>query len=244
MSVRAVIIIPAKYQASRFPGKPLALIRGRPMIEHVYRQAQKAKGFERVIVATDDERIQSAVEAFGGTAQMTSSAHPSGTDRVAEVARRIEADIVVNVQVDEPLISPRAIEQAVQPLLVDPGTPMATLMARLNDEEESRDPNVVKVVVDRSGFALFFSRSLIPYPRRTGACPIRRHIGLYVYRRDFLLEFTQLQPSPLERAEALEQLRALENGFSIKCVETEYRSIGVDTPEQLELVNDMLKDDQ
>lgn len=226
------------------------------MIEHVYRRAARAPSVAAVVVATDDERIARAVEAFGGTAWMTKPDHPSGSDRLAEVAAGLTSAIVVNVQGDEPLIEPAMIEQAITPLLADPTLVMSTLRRRIVDAADWSDPNVVKVAVDRNGFALYFSRAPLPFVRRPGAPPAVRgagasaarcalvpegagpwkHIGLYVYRREFLLTFAGLPPTPLEQAESLEQLRALEHGYRIMTVETELDSIGVDTPEDLERV--------
>ena len=231
-------IIPARYASTRFPGKPLADIAGKPMIRHVYERVEKAGTVDRVIVATDDERIMTAVAAFGGEAVMTRPDHPSGTDRLAEVAAGIETDLVVNVQGDEPLIAPLMIEQAVQPLLDDPAIVMGTLKCRVWTEPEYLDPNIVKVVTDESGFALYFSRSPLPFLRDAdfASARIYRHVGLYVYRRDFLLRYPGLPETDLEKAEKLEQLRALQHGFRIFVAETECRSIGVDVPADLERV--------
>ncbi len=232
-----VAIIPARYQSSRLPGKALADIGGRPMIEHVYRRASAATSVSSVLVATDDERILEAVMSFGGVACLTSPDHQSGTDRLAEVAAELSADIIVNVQGDEPLIDPAMIDEAIEPLLADPLVVMSTLRRRIDDPADLQNPNVTKVVVDREGYALYFSRAAIPFVR--GGCPPARawrHIGLYVYRRDLLLQLASLEPTELERSEALEQLRALEHGIRILAVETNFDSIGVDTPEDLERV--------
>jgi 3-deoxy-manno-octulosonate cytidylyltransferase (CMP-KDO synthetase) len=230
-----VVIIPARFESSRLPGKALADIAGRPMIEHVYRRAAAARSIAAVIVATDDERIRRAVEGFGGEARLTDRGHPSGTDRLAEVAESLDADLIVNVQGDEPLIDPAMIEEALAPFASDATLMMGTLRRRLDDPRELADPNVTKVVVDRDGYALYFSRAPIPFQRDPGAAATAwKHIGLYVYRREFLLAFARLSPTPLERAERLEQLRALEHGFRIKAVETSFDSVGVDTPEDLE----------
>jgi 3-deoxy-manno-octulosonate cytidylyltransferase (CMP-KDO synthetase) len=232
-----VAIIPARYHSSRLPGKALADIGGRPMIEHVYRRAAAASSVSSVYVATDDERILEAVRSFGGVACITSPDHLSGTDRLAEVAAELSADIIVNVQGDEPLLEPAMIDEAVAPLLADPLVVMSTLRRRIDDPDEYLNPNVTKVVVDREGYALYFSRAPIPFVR--DGCPPAsawRHIGLYVYRRDLLLQLAGLEPTELERSEALEQLRALEHGIRILAVETNYDSIGVDTPEDLERV--------
>jgi 3-deoxy-manno-octulosonate cytidylyltransferase (CMP-KDO synthetase) len=229
-------VIPARYGASRLPGKPLAVIAGRPMVEHAYRRASAARGVAAVIVATDDDRIASAVAGFGGRSVMTRPDHASGTDRIAEVARGLSCDLIVNVQGDEPALSPTAIEQAIAPLAADPSIVMGTLGNPLDDASDPQNPHVVKVLVDRQGFALYFSRAPVPYRREAGApgSAVLRHVGLYVYRRDFLLILASLPRTPLERAESLEQLRALEHGYRIRVVETAYQSLSVDTPEDLE----------
>jgi 3-deoxy-manno-octulosonate cytidylyltransferase (CMP-KDO synthetase) len=255
----SIVVIPARYESTRFPGKALALIAGRPMIEHVYRRASRARGIARVLVATDDERIVRAVERFGGEALMTSAAHQTGTDRLAEVAARVECDVVVNVQGDEPLVEPAMIEQALAPFRDDPALQMTSLRARITDPRELADPNVVKVVVDRDDFALYFSRAPIPFSRDatdlaalkcgpTAAGPdfsraggaAWRHVGLYAYRRAFLPIFAALPTSPLEQTERLEQLRALEHGVRIRVIETPHFSIGVDTPADLAKVDALL----
>ena len=240
--LQIVAVIPARFASSRFPGKPLADIDGHPMIEHVYRRAGAASTVSRVIVATDDLRIATRVADFGGHVRLTKATHSTGTDRLAEVAATLDCDIVVNVQGDEPLIDPRAIDQAVAPLVADPSVPMTTLYKRITQPAELDDPNVVKVVVDRGGYALYFSRAPIPYVHnpKGGWPPFYRHIGLYAYRRSTLLVLANLDPTPLERAESLEQLRALEHGIRIKAVETKYDSIGVDTPEDLEQVRRLI----
>ena len=237
---QVIIVIPARYGSTRFAGKPLAEINGKPMIYHVYQRAKKAKCVDDVIVATDDERIKNAVEKFNGKAVMTSKEHKSGTDRVAEVARSINADIIVNVQGDEPLISPEAIEQAVMPLIDDKNIVASTLMTKITKSIEYEDPNTVKVVTDKEGFALYFSRSLIPYHREKERLKVYKHIGIYVYRKEFLLELANMQQTFLERIEGLEQLRVLENGFKIKVVETDYDSISVDTQKGLEVVKKII----
>jgi 3-deoxy-manno-octulosonate cytidylyltransferase (CMP-KDO synthetase) len=231
-------VIPARYGASRLPGKPLAVIAGRPMIEHAYRRAAAARGVAAVIVATDDDRIASAVAGFGGRWVMTRPDHASGTDRIAEVARGLSCDLIVNVQGDEPSLAPTAIEQAIAPLAADASIVMGTLGNPLDDASDPQNPHVVKVLVDRQGFALYFSRAPVPYRREAGApgSAVLRHVGLYVYRREFLLTLASLPRTPLERAESLEQLRALEHGYRIKVVETAYQSLSVDTPEDLERV--------
>jgi 3-deoxy-manno-octulosonate cytidylyltransferase (CMP-KDO synthetase) len=229
-----VAVIPARYESSRLPGKVLADIAGRPMVEHVYRRAAEARGVDAVVVATDDERIASAVESFGGVARLTQPGHRTGTDRVAETARDLRCEIVVNVQADLPLLEPEMIAEAIGPFNEDGEIQMSTLRQAISDPSEADNPNVVKVVVDRSGNALYFSRSKIPYCREDGVC--FKHIGLYAFRREFLLSFAALSQTPLERAESLEQLRALEHGYRIRAVETRFESIEVDTPEDLERV--------
>ncbi|MFW6278752.1 MAG: 3-deoxy-manno-octulosonate cytidylyltransferase [Bacillota bacterium] len=228
-------LIPARYQSTRFPGKPLAEIAGKPMIEHVYERCVASGIFSGVIVATDDQRIYKAVHDFGGRAEMTSREHTSGTDRIAEVARNLSCDLVVNIQGDEPLIKGKMIKKAVQPFYADQDLQMSTLKKELVTEEERNNPDIVKVVCNNLGEALYFSRSRIPFFRGTFT-PLYKHIGLYVYRRDFLLKFTEMEPTPLEKAESLEQLRVLENGYRIKVIETEYNSIGVDRPEDVNLI--------
>jgi len=228
-------IIPARYASTRLPGKPLADILGKPMIQRVYERCAKSGTFSRLLVATDDERVAEVVRRFGGEAVMTSPDHKSGSDRIAEAARGIEADIVVNVQGDEPFVSPAMLDEATRPLLADPTLPMCTLMHEI-PEESWPDPNVVKVVVDLRGDALYFSRSLVPYPRKKEGFRAFEHIGIYAYRRDSLLEFSRLAMTPLERAESLEQLRALENGWRIRVVESrapDYVPLSIDTPEDL-----------
>jgi 3-deoxy-manno-octulosonate cytidylyltransferase (CMP-KDO synthetase) len=204
------------------------------MVEHVYRRAADAPGVDAVVVATDDERIANAVETFGGVARLTSPGHRTGTDRVAETARDLRCEIIVNVQADLPLIAPEMIAEVIAPLNADDSVQMSTLRRAISDTAEHDNPNVVKVVVDRNGDALYFSRSKIPYCRDDGLC--FKHIGLYCFRREFLLTFAALQQTPLERAESLEQLRALEHGYRIRAVETRFESIEVDTPEDLERV--------
>ncbi|ADL13671.1 3-deoxy-manno-octulosonate cytidylyltransferase [Acetohalobium arabaticum] len=242
-SKQVVGIIPARYGSTRLPGKPLLDICGEPMIQHVYKRAAEAEVFDRVIVATDDERIKERVENFGGEAVMTSTEHKTGTDRLAEAARRIEADIIVNIQGDEPLISPAMIEELVYPLLVDSTLVMSTLKQEIKDQEEVNNPDLVKVVTDKEGYALYFSRSPIPYLRNQETdSKFYKHIGLYAYQKSFLLKFAKLEATPLEQAESLEQLRALENGYRIKVVETEHASIGVDTEEDLKRVRNVMEE--
>lgn len=246
--MRVTAVIPARYASTRFPGKPLVDLCGKPMIQWVYEQTARCVAVNRVIVATDDERIATAVRTFGGEVMMTRADHATGTDRLAEVAAKIESALIVNVQGDEPLINPRMIEQALEPMRRNPGVPMGTLKSRILTVAEYLSPNVVKVVTDRNDYALYFSRASLPFGRdviaqldtRFSEIEAYKHIGLYVYRRDFLLTYHKLAPTPLEQQEKLEQLRALENGFRIKVAETKLTSIGVDTPEDLEQVRQIL----
>jgi len=224
-------VIPARYASSRFPGKALVSIGGKTMLQHVWERASQARYLTGVVIATDDERIRDAALAFRARVVMTRSDHASGTDRVAEAASASDAAIFVNIQGDEPMIDPDAIDAAVLGLLNDDDVPMSTLKKRIENPRDVTDPNVVKVVTGRSGNAIYFSRSPIPYVRDPEEAVIQyKHIGLYVYRRDFLLAYPDLPIGPLEQAERLEQLRALENGFTIRVTETEYESLGVDTP--------------
>ena len=217
------------------------MISGRTMVEHVYRRAEQSRLVHAVVVATDDQRIADAVDNFGGIAVMTRADHHSGTDRLAEVAAAIDAEIVVNVQGDEPLMTPDAIDVAVAQVLGSTDA-ISTLRRRIDDDADLLNPAVVKVVVDREGYALYFSRAPIPFVREDGAAPVFwRHLGLYVYRRATLLELAALPPTPLERAEGLEQLRALEHGLRIATVETSADSIGIDTPEDLERVRRLVE---
>jgi len=235
----AVCIIPARYGAKRFPGKPLARDTGKFLIQHVVENAARARVFDRVIVATDDERIAAAVTSFGGDVRMTRADHASGTDRVAEVAEGLDADVIVNLQGDEPDIRPEMLERLARFLAEHPEADMATLAARCHNMSEALSPNVVKVVMDARGRALYFSRSTIPFDRKaflTGrSFPFDhcfRHIGVYAYRREFLLRLAALPQTPLEKIESLEQLRALQHGHVIAVAEVDYDGHGIDTPEQ------------
>ena len=230
-----IVVIPARYSSTRFPGKPLADIAGHSMIEHVYARAAAAPGVDAVVVATDDARVAQAVERFGGVVRMTRPTHRTGLDRIAEVSADLDCDIVVNVQGDEPLFEPQMITEVVEPLDNDATVQMSTLRRRISDPADNSDPNVVKVVVDLAGNALYFSRSPVPFVS-DAARPLFKHVGLYAYRRAFVRELASLPQTPLEIAESLEQLRAIEHGFGIRAVETHYDSIGVDTPEDLERV--------
>jgi 3-deoxy-manno-octulosonate cytidylyltransferase (CMP-KDO synthetase) len=242
--IDVIAVIPARYGSTRFPGKSLVSIKEKPMIQWVYERTRLSSLINRVIVATDDERILQAVTAFGGEAVMTSSSHQTGTDRIAEVARNLECDIVVNVQGDEPLIQPEMIDQAVRPLVDDASIPMGTLCKTIEHHDEAFDTNVVKVVFDQNNYALYFSRAPIPWDRDhwSGKDPFSKmvlsgtmykHIGLYAYRREFLLTYAALPQTSHEAAEKLEQLRALDHGYKIKVVVTPYESFGVDIPDDL-----------
>lgn len=236
-------VIPARLASSRFPGKVLAPLASKPMIQHVYERASRARYLTSTIIATDDEQVYEAARKFGARVRMTSPDHPSGTDRAAEIASAESCDIVVNIQGDEPLIDPDAIDAAILPMVHEDEIQMATLKKKIVDPSEIANPNVVKVITDLHNDAIYFSRLPIPYYRdaslapgsRTPA-PVFKHIGLYVYRRDFLLAYPTLPVGPLEQAERLEQLRALENGLRIRVIETDYESLGVDTPADLERV--------
>jgi 3-deoxy-manno-octulosonate cytidylyltransferase (CMP-KDO synthetase) len=251
-----VAVIPARYGSTRLPGKPLAIIGGKPMIQHVYENASKAKLLDQIIVATDDRRIEEAVKKFGGNVVRTSKDHTSGTDRLAEVARKLKAaDWLVNIQGDLPFIRAQTIARAIQPLMDDRKIPMGTVCTAIYEMKDWQNPNVVKVLKDRAGFALYFSRAPIPFLRNneidvagktsTSSSNQRlwgyRHLGLYVYRRDFLLKFAGLRPTPLERIESLEQLRALQNGYPIYVAEVDEHPIEVDTPDDLKNAERYLK---
>lgn len=242
-SKKVVGVIPARYGSSRFPGKIIAMIAGKPMIQRVYEQAKKSKLLNDLIVAVDDEKVKKVVEGFGGNAVMTGSQHQSGTDRIAEVMQDYECDIVVNIQGDQPLLDPNMIDEAVQPLLDDASIPMSTIKTKIGPEGFD-DPGVVKVVTDVNGFALYFSRSLIPFPRDNQGGDVYEHVGLYVYRRDFLLKISATPQSFLEKTEMLEQLRVLENGYKIFVVETKSNraaGVSVDTPEDLANVEKLIE---
>ena len=240
--MKILCVIPARYASTRLPGKPLKDVAGKPMICRVYDRASQAKTLSGVVVATDDERILRAVEDHGGRAMMTAKDHPTGTDRLAEVAEAYpDVDLIINVQGDEPLIEPSLIDELGRAFDGDAELQMATVMTPMEDEAEQKNPNNVKVVTDKNGCALYFSRSLLPYPRNDAGTPVYKHIGIYAYRRDFLLAYAKMTPTPLERAESLEQLRALENGYKIKCIRTNARFVGVDTPEDLAKVNEIYR---
>ncbi len=241
--MNAIGVIPARFGSTRFCGKILADICGKPMIQHVWEQAKLARSLDDVIIACDDERVKEAADSFGANCVMTSKDHTSGTDRIAEVVNSIDVDIVVNIQGDEPSIQPLMIDSLVDALLKDDSVYMGTLAKKIVDSAEVSNPNVVKVVLDRNGFALYFSRAVIPYNRASSdqVNPVYfKHIGLYAYTKDFLFTYKNMAASSLEKAERLEQLRVLENGFAIKVIETKFDTIGVDTPQDLEKVRRLL----
>lgn len=234
-------IIPARYGSTRLPGKPLAMIGNKPMIQRVYEQVSKATEIEQVIVATDDQRVYDAVVAFGGQAMMTRLDHLTGTDRLAEVAAtHTEIDVIINVQGDEPLIDANVIDALAREFKEDSSLQMGTVGCPLL-EEEYNEPSAVKVIVNRLGNAMYFSRSLIPYPRNAFVQPPLKHVGMYGYQRQFLLEYAKMEPTPAELTESLEQLRALENGYTIRVIITDQRFVGVDTPEDLDRVNEIFR---
>ena len=251
---KVLAVIPARWASSRFPGKPIADILGKPMVQWVIEQTQKASLVTEIVVATDDKRIYDAVHSFGGKAIMTSPDHQSGTDRAAEVAKDSDCDIVANIQGDEPLISPENIDLVIKTLLSSPGFPVSTLMVAIRNQSELLDSNICKVVVDNKGRALYFTRAPVPYDREFRADMIPaikeasansqvlgyKHIGMYAYTKSFLLEFPKLKASRLEDLEKLEQLRILDNGYSIQLVETNNNSIGVDIPADLDTVKKIM----
>lgn len=243
--MKSICVIPARYSSTRLPGKPLKDICGKPMICRVWERASLAKSVAEVIVATDDERILQAVEENHGRAIMTRADHKTGTDRLAEVAEKFpDVELVINVQGDEPLIEPSLIDELVAEFVKDKDLQMATVATELTDADEMSNPNNVKVVIDKNNDALYFSRSLIPYPRNAGKSPVFKHIGIYAYRRQFLIDYAKMNSTPLEQAESLEQLRALENGFKIRVIKSSCRFVGVDTEEDLKLVNEIYSKEQ
>lgn len=238
--MKVIAIIPARFASTRFPGKPLAQIHGMPMIERVYRNVEKSKLINEVWVAADDERIHQAVTSFGGNCIMTSQTHQTGTDRLAEAVNKLTADLIINVQGDEPLIQGVMLDELVQPFMSDPSLDIATFKTKITHVEDVLDSNIVKVITDASGNAIYFSRSPIPYNRDNREIDYYKHIGVYAYKSDFLKKYVDMPQSSLELAESLEQLRALENGTTIKVIETNCELISVDTPEDLNRVNQYL----
>ena len=246
MGIKIIGVIPARYRSTRFEGKPLAKICGVSMIKRVYTQAKKSKTLSRLIVATDDMRIFREVESLGGEVMLTLRGHKSGTDRVAEAAGRLripDSSIIVNIQGDEPLLRARVVDEMLSPLLTDKGIVMSTLIYRIRSKDEINDPDIVKTTFDRKGCALYFSRAAIPHRDSSFSGKIRyyKHLGLYAYRKGFLLKFARMPQTPLEKIERLEQLRALENGWRIKVVETRYDPVEVDKPEDIKKVEGILK---
>lgn len=240
---KIIAVIPARYQSSRFPGKPLAVIAGKPMIQHVYERVKRVERIEKVVVATDDERIYDVVQGFAGEAVLTGECN-CGTERVYETVKEERCDIIINVQGDEPLIHPQMINELID-TIVNRNVPMATLCKELTTQEDIINPNIVKVVMDFQGDAIYFSRNPIPF-NRDNIADIRyfKHIGIYGYRKEFLGQYVNMPKSPLECAENLEQLRVLENGYKIAVAETQYDSIGVDLPEHIQQIEEMLKNGQ
>ncbi len=242
--MKTFAFIPARYQSTRFPGKPLTPIAGKPMLQHVYERALSCPELEEVYVATDDERISACLRGFDGQVIMTGKEHRSGTDRISEAARSVglkHDDIIVNIQGDQPLFHPSVVSQLVKPLKEDPSIPMATLKCRIRHGEDRENPNHVKVVTDNKGFAIYFSRHPIPFNRDGEKGMVYyKHLGFYAYRMGFLQEFTRLPQGILESAEKLEQLRALEHGFRIKVRETTYNSVEVDVPDDVRKVEELL----
>ncbi len=236
---KGIAVIPARYHSTRFPGKPLVLLKGKPLIQHVWEKASKARNIERVLVATDNEEIKRVVMGFGGECIMTSAEHESGTDRVAEVVEKMEYEIVVNVQGDEPMIEPILIDRIVE-VLNDERVTMASIYELWDDRESFIDPNIVKVVVDRDGFAIYFSRSPIPFSKDNST--FFRHVGIYGYKKNILLNLVRLPRSYLEIRENLEQLRAIENGIKIKMIQSNKKTMGIDTPEDLIEAERLLND--
>lgn len=235
-------VIPSRYASTRLEGKPLKDICGHTMIEWVYKRT-KLSNLDEVVVATDDERIYKEVERFGGKAILTSKEHENGTSRIAEVCSKYEDyDVIVNVQGDEPLIEPEMINSIINSFKEDDTISMSTLKYKIDTMEEIENPNYVKVITDKKGYALYFSRSVIPYPRKLDIQNYYKHVGIYGYKRDFVVEYAKMEPTPLELSESLEQLRALENGYRIKVMETPYKIIGVDTQEELEKVREYIKE--
>jgi 3-deoxy-manno-octulosonate cytidylyltransferase (CMP-KDO synthetase) len=241
--MKSVIVIPARYGATRFPGKSLARIDGRPMLQWVWEAACKSRLTEQVVVATDDDRIADVAAKFGADVVMTKKSHTSGTDRMAEVADKISAQLYVNVQGDEPLLSPSAVDDLIRGMMESPRVPIGTLAHRIESEAEWRSPEVVKVTCNRHQEALYFSRSPLPFQRTFDAkARLLRHVGIYAFRAKALATFVSLKPSPLELAESLEQLRALEYGLTIQVIETKYRCLGVDTPADLARVEAAMRE--
>lgn len=231
--MKVIGVIPARFHSTRFAGKVLADLGGKPVVQYVWESAKRSRILDDLVIAADDERIIKTAEDFGAKAIYTSPDQPSGTDRLIEVVNPVEVEVVVNIQGDEPMVQPEMIDELARAILEDKDVYMATLAKKIEHKSEIENPNVVKVVIDRNGFGLYFSRSVIPYPRHETIPVYYKHLGLYAYTKDFLFEFTNLPKSHLEMTEGLEQLRVLENGYRIKVVETKFDTIGIDTPEDL-----------
>ncbi|HEX9917263.1 MAG TPA: 3-deoxy-manno-octulosonate cytidylyltransferase [candidate division Zixibacteria bacterium] len=234
--IKVAGIIPARFASARMPGKPLRSVWGEPLIQRVYQQARKSAFIDKLLVATDDHRIMDAVFGFGGEAVLTSAKHKSGTDRAGEAADKLNCDLVVNIQCDQPFLNPKMLDQLISYMLKNKKIYMATLAQRINQKKDLSDPNVVKVVMDRNGYALYFSRSLLPYSKAENRT-YYKHAGIYGFRKDFLAKYAKLAQTPLEKSEKLEQLRVLENGYKIKVLISKYNSLSIDTPLQLKEIN-------
>ncbi len=243
---RILGVIPSRFASTRLAGKPLLDICGKPMVEHVYRRAVASGVFFRVVIATDDERIYNAAEKFGADVIMTSAEHPDGSSRVAEVARSIEADYVINIQGDEPMLDPRMLRELAEGIVSDPGADSATVCVPITNDKDFSNPNIVKVVTDQRGRALYFSRSPIPFRRNDTGCPIWEHLGIYAFTKEFLLKFVELPPTPLMQQESLEQLRILEHGYTMVVIATKYPSLGpnVNTEEDLQTVRNIVAEEK
>ena len=243
---RILGVIPSRFASTRLAGKPLLDICGKPMVEHVYRRAVASGVFFRVVIATDDERIYDAAERFGGDVLITRSDHPDGSSRVAEVARSIDTDYVLNIQGDEPMIDPRMLKELSEGIISDPGADSATVCVPITNDKDFNNPNIVKVVTDQRGRALYFSRSPIPFRRSIAGCPIWEHLGIYAFTKEFLLKFVELPPTPLMKEESLEQLRILEHGYTMAVIPTKYPSLGpnVNTEEDLQIVRKILAEEK
>lgn len=235
-------VIPARYGSTRFEGKPLEIIHGKTMIEWVYKRSLSSK-LDKVVVATDDDRIVEVVKSFGGEVILTSRDHETGTDRIAEVAQNYrDFNVIINVQGDEPLIESSMINSLITPFIEEPELKMATLKYKLDNMEDVNNPNIVKVICDKNDYAIYFSRNPIPFPRKLEISNYYKHIGVYAYKRDFVLDYAKMPQTPLEISESLEQLRVLENGYKIKVLETKHKVLGVDTPEDLIKVINYVKE--
>ncbi len=240
----AIIVIPARSGSTRLSKKVILSLKGKPMLWYVYKNAQRVKNVESVLIATDSQEILSVVQGFGGKAVLTSPLHKCGTDRIAEAVENIDCSIIINVQADEPLLSPLVVEELLQQMLEFKDCQMGTVAVPIDSMQDIQNPSITKVVCDRENFALYFSRSGIPYPKKLDSGRWLKHLGIYAYRKDFLRTFTRIKHSMLEDTEGLEQLRALENGYRIKVVISQYDSISVDTMEDLKKVREIMKDRQ